>query len=224
MNVYQKNFQQLMQRPGAPSQTDLAAQVGCSVSHLHNILVGRVVGSEQIRRRIADALRVTYEEMAGVSPVPLPLDNLRVCRVPLDHIAADQAAGNLAGREALMIPIVSIAAAVSGRLVSMDTDYLGWFAAVDIPGERLVAVRAPDDSLAPEIAADNMLIVDRDQIDVQDGDWFLVGPPAPTPIRRLWRTDNDMVIAQGALAQPPTLLQGGKLAAIVGRIIKVYDK
>lgn len=216
------NLKKMMEQPNSPSQTELADQVGCTVGHIHNILSGRAAGSERIRRRIAEVFGMSYEEMAGVA-VPLPLDSLRISRVPLNHLVDEAAAGDLAARQAVMIPVVSIAAAIAGKLIMLDADYLGWFVAVDLPGERLVVVQAPDDSLAPEIIAGNALVVDRDQTAVEDGAWYLVGSPAPTPIRRLWQAEDNMVVAQGAMNQPPTVLHGDSLHAIAGKIIKIYD-
>lgn len=221
MDKFAENLRRIMEKKGAPTQKDLAHRVGKSPTFIHNLIRGKLRGTEETRRNVAEALGCAYEEMAGIKP--LTCIHLRKWVIPRMRISdlIDQVQEDLI---MTIVPVVSMDAARATRIKEMEKELLGWFAVLNVPGEHLVAVEMNDATMEPTIPKGSLLIVDLDILDVEDGAVYLCAPVSDFAVRQLFRQD-DMVIATSVntLKAGPHVFTGEPAEWIRGKVVRFFE-
>lgn len=224
---------QYLARDDVISQSELGRRVGKTPQYIGDIVHGRIAGTEELRRKIAKAIGVPYDVMVGLVPGrPRVADMPDISFRLADFVGreAARAAGSYADRLFLMLPVVTLGAALEGEIRKKD-DVRGWYWVSGIeagPEEKLVVVEMPDNSLEAAVPKGCMLVVALAPPPVisaiDDGGFYLVGPPSVAPVRQIYVDDGQLLLSSldHDIARPQTLSQEN-MGAIKGRVVAIYE-
>lgn len=215
-----ESFRKAMKEPGAPGQSKLARQIGVSPGHITGLLKGRTAGTEETRRKIAAVLGKSYEEMAGLEVASINLREWRLPRLNLAQYAGVEC-------EVIMVPVVSLGAALRGYVTRVNGELFGWVGvcAKNVRrGDGLVAVEMPDDSMKDMVPKQSLLIVDLLDTDAEETEFCLVGAPSKYPVRQVFWQEDMLILSSCDHRIAPQVLRHTDYARIIcGKVAAVYE-
>jgi hypothetical protein len=186
---------------------------------------GKAFGSEETRRAVAAALGANYEEMAGLPGARIDLRSFAWPEFDLAAILPD-VFGNKDAPPCVVtvIPVVEMAAAQRGRLWDVDSEMLGWVAALNLQAAAPVVIGMPDDSMGDVAPKGALLVVDLRDRAVEDGEVFLTDME-DFPVRYAFLKNGGSQVVLSSVhnkVAPPEVLPADD-ALICGRVVRVYD-
>lgn len=213
--IFRAALEHILKQGRRGTQAKLARDAEMSSSYLNDILRGRTYGSEETRRRIAQALGLDYE--------PLLALGRRILKIP--SIPGDI---TCSGADFTYIPKVKARLTTGGGSFETADDVVGFYAfrteflrTYGSPRE-MVLFDVSGDSMIPEIRHGDTVLVDQSQKDIIPGNIYSIGIDEEVVVKRIEKAPGAIVlVSENREKYPPlnVILNDQSNVRIIGRVI-----
>lgn len=213
--IFRAALEHILKQGGRGAQAKLARDAEMSSSYLNDIVRGRTYGSEETRRRIAQALGMDYEELLA-----LGRRILKIPSVPGDITCS--------GADFTYIPKVKARLAAGGGSFETSDDIVGFYAfRTDFlrtygQPKDMVLFDVSGDSMEPAIQHGDTVLVDQSQKDVIPGNIYGVGIDEEIVVKRIEKTPGAIVlVSENREKYPPltVVINDHSNVRVIGRVI-----